>query len=351
MHICANSGTTSHACVPDYIQLGTTGHGQPGSTPSCASEWYQLMSGYTPEEGYSQGNPFSANGYQDTSVLSSASLPFPRCIHIPPWPSPSALPINKVCYNDDRAFLEPNVVLVSNIAGACVQATLDTKGVPNMDKLEVSYHTLDTDSLPQPQVVEVPQFKTCTFPDTPLILGIPIFHTLKPANKLNDLLATFRSVYHSMSDKHMAPLLMVRSFVAFALSRWDYVFAGVLADQNWLQDLQVHANRAFRAAYALPPWTANVFLRLALSASGAGCPSLPLRNVSLLCRTYLQASVSRNPLSRASATYTLASQAPYSEGMALRTCLVDLRARPHPPFPALARHEHPCPRRRSNPIA
>ena len=129
----------------------------------------------------------------------------------------------------------------------------------------------------------MPQFKTRTLPDPTLIVGIPIFHTLKPTNKLNDLLGTFHSIYHSVRDKHMTPLLTVRSFVAFALSRWDYVFEGALADQNWLQDLQVYANRAFRTAYALPPWTANVFLHLPLNAGGAGYPSLPLRNVSLLC--------------------------------------------------------------------
>ena len=43
-----------------------------------------LTPGYTPEEGYSQGNPFSANGYQGASVLASSSLPFPKHIHIPP---------------------------------------------------------------------------------------------------------------------------------------------------------------------------------------------------------------------------------------------------------------------------
>ena len=295
-----------------------------------------LTPGYTPEEGYSQGNPFSANGYQGASVLASSSLPFPKHIRIPPWPTPTALPINRVCYSDDRAFFEPTIAQVSIIAGECVRATLHTNGVPNMDKLEFSYHTLDAKGLPQPAIVEVPRFKTRTLPAPPLIVGIPIFHTLKPADKLSDLLRTFRSVYHSTRDKPMSPLLMVRSFVAFALSRWDFVFSGVLAPPSWHHDLQVYAHKAYRAAFALPPWTCNAFLHLPLHVGGVGCPSLPLRNLSLLAMTYLHASVSCNPLSRASAVYLLDTLAPFSEGMALRTALATLRTRVHThPFPHL----------------
>ena len=288
-----------------------------------------LTPGYTPEEGYSQGNPFSANGYQGASVLASSSLPFPKHIRIPPWPSPTALPINRVCYSDDRAFFEPTIAQVSVIAAECVRATLHTNGVPNMDKLEFGYHTLDAEGLPQPAIVEVPGFKTCTLPAPPLIVGIPMFHTLKPADKLSDLLRTFQSVYHSTRDKPMSPLLMVRSFVVFALSRWDFVFSGVLDSPGWHRDLQVYAHKAYRAAFALPPWSCNAFLHLPLHAGGVGCPFLPLRNLSLLAMTYLHASVSRNPLSRASAVYLLDTSAPFSEGMALRTALAALRARVH----------------------
>ena len=49
---------------------------------------------HTPYEGYTQGNPFSANGYQGTSVLPSSALPFPRRIFVPPWPSPVSVPVN-----------------------------------------------------------------------------------------------------------------------------------------------------------------------------------------------------------------------------------------------------------------
>ena len=295
-----------------------------------------LTPGYTPEEGYSQGNPFSANGYQGASVLASSSPPFPKHIRIPPWPSPTALPINRGCYSDDRAFFEPTIAQVSIIAGECVRATLHTNGVPNMDKLEFSYHALDAEGLPQPAIVEVPRFKTRTLPAPPLIVGIPIFHTLKPADKLSDLLCKFRSVYHSTCDKPMSPLLMVRSFVAFALSRWDFVFSGVLAPPSWHHDLQVYAHKAYRAAFALPPWSCSAFLHLPLHAGGVGCPSLPLRNLGLLAMTYLHASVSRNPLSRASAVYLLDTLAPFSEGMALRTALATLRTRVHThPFPHL----------------
>ena len=165
-----------------------------------------LTQGHTPEEGYSQGNPFSANGYQAASVLASSALHFPRHIGIPPWRSPATLPINRVSYSDNRAFFEPTVTLVSNVEAECVRATLHTNDVPNMDKLEFSYHTLSTAGLPRPEIVDVPRFKTRTLPIPPLIVGIPIFHTLKPTDKLNDPLRAFRTVYHSIRDKTMAPI-------------------------------------------------------------------------------------------------------------------------------------------------
>ena len=295
-----------------------------------------LTQGYTPEEGYAQGNTFSANGYQGGSVLASSALPFPRHIHIPPWPSPAAIPVNRVSYSDDGAFFEPTIALVSDVATECVRATLHTDGVPNMDKLEFSYHTLSAAGLPRPEIVDVPRFKTRTLPIPPLIVGIPIFHTLKPTDKLNDLLRAFRTVYHFICDKSMAPLLMIRSFIAFALSRWDFVFSGLLASPDWLQDMHVYARRAYRTAFSLPLWTCNAFLHLPLHAGGVGCPSLPLRNLCLLTLTYLHASVSRNPLSPASAAYLLATHAPFSKGQALRTSLATLHTRVHThPFPHL----------------
>ena len=71
-----------------------------------------LTDGYTPFEGYSQGNPFSANGYI-ASVLASSALAFPRCIHIPSRPSPASIPTNRVSYSDKRAFFEPTIAPVS----------------------------------------------------------------------------------------------------------------------------------------------------------------------------------------------------------------------------------------------
>ena len=295
-----------------------------------------LTDGYTPFEGYSQGNPFSANGYQGASVLASSTLPFPRRIYIPPWPCPSPLPINRVCYSDDRAFFEPTIALVSELASACVQATLHTNGVPNMDKLEFSFIRLNDRGYPALVAEDVPRFKTRTLTSPPLIVGVPILHNLVPTAKLADLLATFRTVYHSVRDTAVSPLLAVRSFVAFALSRWDYVFSAVLALPEWHKDLQVYAHKAYRAAFALPPWTCSTFLHLPLHAGGVNCPHLPTRNISLLFQTYLLASLSRNPLSRASAKYLLESQAQYSEGLALRNQLAILRARVHThPFPHL----------------
>ena len=208
--------------------------------------------------------------------------------------------------------------------------------MPNVDKLEFSYHTLDSEGLPQPAIVEVPRLKTRTLPAPPLIVGIPIFHILKPADKLSNLLHTFSSVCHSTCDKPMSPLLMIRSFVAFAPVCWHFVFSGVLVPPGCHHDLQVYTHKAYRAAFALPPWTCNAFLHLPLHSGGVRCPSLPLRNLSLLAMTYLHASVSRDPLSHASAVYLLDTLAPFSEGMALREALATLRTRIHThPFPHL----------------
>ena len=100
-------------------------------------------------------------------MLASSALPFPRHIHIPPWPSSTAILVNRVCYSDDRAFFEPTVPLISELAAACVQATLHTNGVPNMDKLEFSFIRLDPTGTPALQAIEVPQFKTRTLTEPP----------------------------------------------------------------------------------------------------------------------------------------------------------------------------------------
>ena len=126
-----------------------------------------LTEGYTPYEGYSQGNRFSANGYQGTSVLASSALPFPRRIFVPPWPSPTSIPVNRVRYTDDRAFFEPTIPLVSELASTCVQATLHTNGVPNMDKLEFSYIIPDGNGRPKLVAVDIPRFTTRTFAPPP----------------------------------------------------------------------------------------------------------------------------------------------------------------------------------------
>ena len=66
-----------------------------------------LSDGFTPPQGYWQGNPFSANGSQATSILTTSALPFPKRITMALWPSPSAFPVNGVCYNDNKAFFQP----------------------------------------------------------------------------------------------------------------------------------------------------------------------------------------------------------------------------------------------------
>ena len=121
-------------------------------------------------------------------------------------------------------------------------------------------------------------------------------HTLSPKAKLAALLATFRSVYHSVRGKDMAPLLALRSFVAFALPGWDYVF------WPWLSELGIKSYKCLcakrtRQRLHSPAWTSLSFLHLPLHAGGVGSPDLPTRNLALLFLAYLQATASRNPLS------------------------------------------------------
>ena len=76
-----------------------------------------LMEGYTLFKGYSQGN----SAQPSTLVLPFSALLFLCRIHVPCGPSPTTMPINQVCYNDDRAMVN----LVSNLASTYVQACLE----------------------------------------------------------------------------------------------------------------------------------------------------------------------------------------------------------------------------------
>ena len=109
----------------------------------------------------------------------------------------------------------------------------------------------------------------------------------------------------------------MRSFHAFGLPRWDYVFRGVLANPERLHPLQVRTHRTYTSAHALPPRTCTTFLHLTLAQGGVGCPDLALRNKGLLLLTYLQASLISNRLIWVAPTNLLRTAVPYSEGQAL----------------------------------
>ena len=70
----------------------------------------------------------------------------------------------------------------------CMQATVHASGVRDMDKLEYSFINLDDGGKPVLRAVEVPCFKTRTLTEPPVIVGVPILHTLQPTSKLDDLL-------------------------------------------------------------------------------------------------------------------------------------------------------------------
>ena len=106
------------------------------------------------------------------------------------------------------------------------------------------------------------------------------------------------------------------------------MFLAVRSPPKWQNELQVYAHKVYRSAYSVS------FLHLPLHAGGPGCPSLPVCNLSLLFQSYLEASISWNPLSWAAVTYLLDSPAPFSEGHELRCCLAFLRTRVRAhPFP------------------
>ena len=73
-------------------------------------------------------------------------------------------------------------------------------------------------------------------------------HSIPSNAKLQSITATFCFVEHSLQGKASLPLLAVRTFCAFAPSKWDFVFSGVLAAIEWVQPQQVYVHKAYRAA-------------------------------------------------------------------------------------------------------
>ena len=169
MHLWENSETTSRPCALDCTRLGTMENGRPGSNPSCASGLYQLMAcphGTPKKRDIRRVIPSPQMDTRVPPYSHRLLSPFRAAFSFHPGSrlQPCRLTGSATA---NRAFFEPTVDLVSNIAAACVQATLHTNGVPNMDRPECSFHTLDTDPLPSPKLVEVPQFKTRSLSDPP----------------------------------------------------------------------------------------------------------------------------------------------------------------------------------------
>ena len=128
-------------------------------------------------------------------------------------------------------------------------------------------------------------------------------------------------------------MLAVRSFVALALSRWDYVFSGMFAPSRGTLTSRYMPARHTTQRLHCRPGRARHFCTCLCTREAWDVPASQTGISPCCCsRTF----VSRNPLTRASVSYLLDSRAPFSEGPELRTSLASLRTRMHTyPFPLL----------------
>ena len=117
--------------------------------------------------------------------------------------------------------------------------------------------------------------------------------------------------------------LSLRSYVAYALSKIDYVGAGVWINDRALEQLDKATRAYYQAAMGLGPWARNKYLNLPLSKGGPGAPDLRLRLDLCLAQTYAQATYSRNELARL-AVLELMKEKPSNEGTQLRGSLSGL---------------------------
>ena len=71
-------------------------------------------------------------------------------------------------------------------------------------------------------------------------------------------------------------MLSLRSYVVYALSKLDYVGAGVRMSKKFLNPLELATRSYYRGAMGLGPWGRNKFLTLPMALGGPGAPDLSL---------------------------------------------------------------------------
>ena len=164
---------------------------------------------------------------------------------------------------------------------------------------------------------EVPTFEQRTSPDPPLLVGVPILHSLPTASAVAPRVAKLLRVYHRTRDPDIAPALQLRAFSAYALGSLDYLMQGVLLQIQDLKAAQVIVNKAHRAALGAPKWTHLALLQLPLAQGGAGAADLGSRAALLLAVSYMTVSLGRNVLGRAAVLSLVRGGHPYCEFLAL----------------------------------
>ena len=78
----------------------------------------------------------------------------------------------------------------------------------------------------------VPTFEQRTSLDLPLLVSVPILHSLPVTPALAPRLTKLRKVYKRIKDLAIVPALQLRVFQAYALSSLDYLMQGVLIRQK-----------------------------------------------------------------------------------------------------------------------
>ena len=113
------------------------------------------------------------------------------------------------------------------------------------------------------------------------------------------LCRTMRNLRHKVRGEKVTIVLCVRSFLAYAMAKLDYIGTGVFIYDRVLEPLETEVRAFYRAAYGTGPWCRNKFLTLPVQYGGAGAPDLRVRMTVKLAEAYVQSSHSRNLLSKA----------------------------------------------------
>ena len=208
--------------------------------------------GYTPEEGFNQGDDFSGEGYQPACAIVTASLD--------KVPRPTldlgghTYTINQLMYSDDRRLItlskEYMVVLVLN----GIRATVSKGGQVHQGKLKFfCFFRLRGTERVELLVIEVPEVGTTTVQDQPTTLGVPIMHQHITVEEFDPEVKMTHRLTCRYNDLNINIVLNWRAYQAYVLSKIDYVGTGVYLRVEVLKPIAAATRRYFRKIYGLPP--------------------------------------------------------------------------------------------------